>query len=222
MNIYFVNKKSSIKGPYDITDSHRQKIIRIGDVVIRESKGTTSFLIVVTEINKWKCCKCIGTSNKLLDIDINILLFTFDGISKRHGNISILQDILMIFDSQIICNFINNAISILSYKCDLWDIDVFNKIHSIKPILIDCEQKINLKIIHNSLKTPYIFEDYLHDEAKVLFITLVNKNTRMRDVYERIRELYPLVFRNAIKAFIRDYPKSTIYDTKNSCNPPTP
>ena len=57
----------------------------------------------------------------------------------------------MIFDSQIICNFINNAISILSYKCDLWDIDVFNKIDSYDPNVMKYLSKFQKQYLQDKL-----------------------------------------------------------------------
>lgn len=213
MHIYFVNSKSSINGPYDITDSHRRKIIRIGDVIIRENDNSLSFLIVVSDVNNWSSCKCIDSSDKLLDIDKNTLLYSFDGISRRKGDIDILYQLLKIFDSSLICAFIDNAISILSYNCDLWDIDIFYRMHSFTPIEIDRNDDTTQQIVHSNLHTTYIFEGYLKDEVKELFLSLVNQNIRMRDVYEEVRESYPVEFREAIRAFINDYPQSTIYDT---------
>ena len=45
-----------------------------------------------------------------------------------------------------------------------------------------------------------------------MFLKLVEQNTPLREVYIKIRELYPNEFRSALMSFIREHPNSTIYD----------
>ena len=91
MTIYFINKKSTLNGPFDVTDAHFNKIIRIGDVCIRDTDCGMQFLLVVSNINRWSSCNCIGLSNVIKhDIEANMLLFSFDGINRRKGDISSL------------------------------------------------------------------------------------------------------------------------------------
>ena len=97
MHIYFVNQYSKIIGPFDITDSNHQKIVRNGDVIIRDTSDGLCFLIVTSTINKWNRCKCIDTVQGHLKREGNFLLFSFDGISKRFGDLQALTELSQLF-----------------------------------------------------------------------------------------------------------------------------
>ena len=107
MNIYFVNKQSKLKGPFDIKNGRQIQILRIGDVCIRDTEDGLLFLLVVNNINRWNSCKCIDkakyTETKLTG---NTLLFSFNGIEKRVGNVGILEWLSKIYPSEIIRNFL--------------------------------------------------------------------------------------------------------------------
>lgn len=60
----------------------------------------------------------------------------------------------------------------------------------------------NMSIFEN------FFDTYLHST----FLKLVGQNTPLRDVYIKIRRLYPKEFRSALMSFIRKHPNSTMYD----------
>lgn len=60
----------------------------------------------------------------------------------------------------------------------------------------------NMSIFEN------FFDIYLHST----FLKLVGQNTPLRDVYIKIRRLYPKEFRSALMSFIRKHPNSTMYD----------
>ena len=48
MNIYFVNRYSRLKGPFDIIDTIRKHIIKVGDICLRDTTGGVEFLVVHT------------------------------------------------------------------------------------------------------------------------------------------------------------------------------
>ena len=131
MNIYFVNKNSKQKGPYDITDQHRQKIITIGDVILRDTAEGIKFLFVVSDINAWEGCKCAATIKSNVGLSANNLLFSFDGIRRRKGNIEVLEKLQSISDSLALKDFFENAVSILSYQHDWWDVEVFQRMYGL-------------------------------------------------------------------------------------------
>lgn len=58
----------------------------------------------------------------------------------------------------------------------------------------------------------YLFEMYLDEESELLFKSLLKQKTPLRSIYSEIRKLYPERFRKALKAFLKKYPDSTIYD----------
>lgn len=215
MNIYFVNKKSNIKGPFDITDTHHQKIIKIGDVIIRDYDNCILFLLVVCNTNKWNTCHCVCTTEGNLEIDGNTLLFSFDGISQRYGNIHAITKLLEKFSTPPINDFFRNILSILEYKCDYIDATIFYQIHTITPIKISETNKKfkNEKKDFNS--ATYLFEAYLNQDLLIQFQSLLKQNTSLREIYIEIKRQHPDEFRKAIKAFHFDFPDSTIYDKVN-------
>lgn len=212
MNIYFVNKKSNIKGPFDITDAHLQKIIKIGDIIIRNSDNAILFLLVVCNTNKWNTCHCVGEADGNIEIDSNTLLFSFDGISRRFGNTQIINLLLDKFNVPPISDFFENILSILEYKCDFMDATIFYKIHSIEPIELSetsCNLPNKTQVVNS---TTYLFETYLEPKILSQFQSSLKQNTPLKEIYFEIKKLYPNEFRKAIKAFHFDFPNSSIYD----------
>ena len=189
MHIYFVNQYSKIVGPFDITDSNHQKNIRNGDVIIRDTCDGLCFLIVTSSINKWNRCKCIDTVQGHLKREGNFLLFSFDGISKRFGDIQALSELSQLFQNPPCHDFFENALSILTYKCDLWDISIFKDIHSLTPFKIYNDNADKSIVIDKKTYSQYLFEDYFDTNLHSMFLKLVEQNTPLREVYIKIREL---------------------------------
>ena len=210
MTIYFINKKSKLKGPFDVTDAHFNKIIKIGDVCIRDTDCGLQFLLVVSNINRWSSCNCIGYSNVINhDIEANMLLFSFDGINRRKGDVSSLEFLSEAFAEGPLRSFILNALDILKYRQDFWDIQLFLDIHSSSPITIADE--IRMKSITETDKRAPMFVNYFNSEMKNMFYELQAENLTMREIYTKSKELKPTDFRTAMRNFLMENPNSNIY-----------
>lgn len=212
MNIYFINRKSKIKGPFDIKNAHQIQILRIGDVCIRDTEEGLYFLLIVNSTNRWNSCKCIDKaecSDAILSI--NTLLFSFNGVGKRIGKIEHLEWLSNIYTLEITHNFFLNAIDILTYKCDFWDIELFVKIHSMSPITIErfCSTVESSQIIYRSYP---LFYSYLDENLRCLFCSMLEDGSSLRETYEYLRSKHTIKFRMALRNFLNDNPKSTIYD----------
>lgn len=212
MHIYFVNKESRIQGPFDIIDANRNKIIQIGDVILHDTDDGICFLVVVSDTNKWNACHCVGKVLCDSEFTGNTLLFCFDGMSCRFGNIQAIERMKGLFQSSLIRDFFENALSILLYKCDFWDASCLYKIHP-KVSLALSETSIVIKTNKNTNHTcNYLFETYLSQESLLIFRTLLNQNKPLREIYQEIRKQNPSEFRKALKEFLHDFPNLTIYD----------
>ena len=77
-SIVFINKNSRLKGPFDITNAHRKKIMRVCDVCIRDTPKGLAFLLICSEINTWSSCRCIGITKGSIRSEGNTLLFSFE------------------------------------------------------------------------------------------------------------------------------------------------
>lgn len=211
MNIYFVNKASRIPGPFDITDSCNKRILRIGDVCIRDTDSVLNFLLVVENLNKWNSCKCVSkVKYKNIELGGNSLLFSFDGLKRRVGKVTKLQIISELFIEEPVHSFLLNAIDILLYKCDLWNLEVFLNIHTVYPLspsLVNTKNKTR-----ELVNTPTIFYTYFSSEMKSTFDHLYKQGLSLRDVYKDVRRKYPNGFRLALLDFTHDYPTISIYE----------
>ncbi len=207
MIIYFINRESKLQGPFDVMNAHSKKILRIGDICIRDTSKGLQFLWVISNVNKWNSCICIGVSRDAKhDITANTLLFSFDGIHKRTGNASLLRILDNAFSNELLHRFFMNALDILSYKCDSWDIQLFIEFNSLKPTpSTDIYTK---RPIPQGLK----FIDYFDSTMKEMFYKLQSENIKTKEIFLRIRELKPKEFRKALKQFIAENPASNIYD----------
>ena len=122
MNIYFVNRYSKLKGPFDIIDSNRQHLIKVGDICLRDTIEGVAFYVVYNSTNMWNACKLVGVGRNETLPDIgNTLLFSFDGLSRRRGDITLIKLLTLCFREKVIDDFFRNAVDILEYKKDFWD-----------------------------------------------------------------------------------------------------
>lgn len=190
-------------------DAHRNKIIKIGDVCIREDSHVVSCLLVVSETNRWSACKCIGYAEGTLNLEGNTLLFSFDGLNGRYGKMNEIEALSTIFNEEPLHSFFSNASEILSYNRDLWDISTFGKILSLSPIelptMVKEEPVTNIKGITK-------FEGYLSEDSRTLFLSLHSEGQTLREAYQVVRQKYPDDFRQAMKCFLKENPQATIYD----------
>lgn len=209
MTIYFINKNSKLKGPFDITDAHRNRIMSVGDVCIRECESGLSFLLICSDVNKWNTCKCVGTPPGEIGLEGNALLFAFDGISKRFGRKDELVKLYESFTQEPLHEFFQNAIDILTYKCDYWDVSLFVKIHQLSAITFESAKTEFKEKTPNHITR---FQSYLPAEIQELFLKLISEGHQLRIVYKKIREQYPDEFRNSLKSFLKDNSTSSIYD----------
>jgi len=211
MIIYFVNKNSSAKGPFDIKYLHHQNIIKIGDICIRDTGNRLSFLWVVSESNKWCDCKCLSIVDyDELSIEGNAMLFSFNGVGRRFGNIPYLQELSHVFSLEPFHVFFTNAIQVLQYKIDLLDAELLLKIHSASIVKNQRTAKSGNNT-NNKLSTSFI--DYFGKELLTPFDMLSN-DLSLKEKYMYLRSNYPTEFKQALFQFIKDNPKSNIYSNE--------
>lgn len=209
MIIYYVNRFSNIRSPFDITDACRNKIMKVGDVCIREDENGISFLLITSSANSWKACRRVNYALGRLDLEGNTLLFSFDGTSKRCGRIDMCMSLCKLFEEDSLRSFFSNAVDILSYKCDMWDVSVFSQM--LGRTSIESVSLIQKSRAEEELHTT-LFETYLPQECKMLFKTMISEGCSIKEIYKNIRSMYPNDFRQAMKRFLIDNPQSTIYD----------
>lgn len=190
-------------------DAHRNKIMKVGDVCIREDNNGLSFLLIVSETNRWNACKQVGHACGNLDLGGNTLLFSFDGMGRRYGIHSIFEKLYELFKEEPLHSFFRNAIDILSYNCDLWEISTFYQILTLTPIEMPSFAQ-EPQVEYNAYTT--VFESYLSEDSKSLFKTLHSESLQLRQIYKEVRNKYPDDFRQAMKKFLNDHPQASIYD----------
>lgn len=215
MNIYFINRKSKWRGPFDVIDAKQKHIISVGDVCIYDTDENLCFLIVVNDSNNWSTCHKAGVANNSMFNSIgNTLLFAFDSINHRHGNIKLLQEICECFDNITIRQFFSNACEILRYKKDFFDSEVILNLYKTSCFDIPSQKSEKSIVTTNDsvIEYPSIFTAYFDHDIIVKIITQVKSGMSLREVYTSIREYHPSAFRDALTRFLRDNPNKSIYD----------
>lgn len=209
MIIYFVNKYSNIKGPFGIIDAHHNRIIKEGDVCVKEEENILSLMLVVSSQNRWSACKCIGKTEGQLGLKGNVLVFSFDGLRKREGRLDVLNKLCMLFEDNLLKSFFLNAVDILSYKNDMWNASVIS-------CLLECScAETNMAkdtSIEYGPSNQQKFLAYLSDQSRILFFEMQSSGKSLREIYQIIRTNYSDDFRTSLKKFLSDHPNSTIYD----------
>lgn len=212
MNIYFVNRYSKLKGPFDIIDSNREHIIKVGDVCLRDTTGGIEFLFITTQNNSWNACKCVGLGrNDVFASKGNSLLLSFDGIHGRKGDLTFLTQLTSCFSEIVINDFIENAIDILEYKRDSWDGGIFPRFFA-ENIELVVKKELPPSSTPKSESYPSVFSKYLNDSLLDLLKTYINEGLSLKDAYMFIREKDSEAFRKALLKFLEENPNGTIFD----------
>lgn len=205
MIIYFVNKKSKLKGPFDIGSV----TISIGDVCIRDTAQGVQFLVVISNVNSWNACACAECADvKLYNMGANMLLFSFDGVKKRYGDIHQIEALAKVFSAAPLHRFMKNALDILTYRCDGWDAKLFVDINNLNA----ASNSVVIEKVDVTPKGNRMFIDYFDLGIKELILNLQSENLSRREIYTKIKTLKPKEFRLALKMFLTDNPNSNIYN----------
>ena len=213
MTVYFVNRYSKLKGPFDITDSNREHIIKVGDICLRDTTGGVEFLYVISQSNSWNACKCIGLGdNDSLASKGNSLLLFFDGIHGRKGNLTFLYQLTSCFREKVINDFWENAIDILEYKRDSWDGSLFPRFFADNHEVINVKKEFKPSVLQKSESYPSVFSRYIDDSLLDSLKNYIEEGLSLKDAYMLIREEDPGSFRKALMKFLIENPNGTIFD----------
>lgn len=217
MNIYLVNRYSKLKGPFDIIDSNRQHIIKVGDICLRDTEGGVDFLVVYNSNNIWSSCKLVGTGNNEILSEIgNTLLFSFDGLNRRKGIIPLIKQLVLCYREKVIIDFLNNAIDILEYRKDFWDGYLFPQFFADSQELIEIDKETVSKKQPNSIHYPSVFAEYLSSELLDLLNAKLSEGLGLKESYLVLREKNPKQFRTSLMKFLAENPNGSIYDLEQS------
>lgn len=213
MNIYYVNRYSKYKGPFDIIDSNREHIIKVGDICLRDYTEGVAFLVVNSSDNSWNACKQVGIGNHDSLVDQgNTLLFSFDGLHKRKGNAALLKQLIDCYREKVIVDFFSNAIEILAYKKDFWDVSLFQRFFATSQELIPRSEPTKPSVVQNNKIYPSEFAKYLDKELFGMLMAGLNTGIGLKAMYKFLREKEPMLFRTALMKFLSENPTGTIYD----------
>lgn len=216
MNIYFVHKNSTLKGPFDIRNAEKKPFMQIGDYCLRSTEHELSLLWVTSERNSWMACSCVATaSSDSFSASGNTLLFTSDGLHCRSGKLHLLKELSRLFAHKPAHQFFLEAIAILNYEKDLWNASLLVALHSSKPSSIRVSSgypgHLN-EAPHPSERHP--FSHYLDPVYQKRLSELRQQGYSLKDCYQTIRKESPQGFRTALRKFLSDYPNGSIYDTE--------
>ena len=95
--------------------------IKIGDICIVNESNTLTIGIANSDLYKIPsdkyCLEAIYSKNVPLNIPFtNQIIFKYNGIHKRYGNINILETVMNVIDDKMINNFLRSCVSILEYN----------------------------------------------------------------------------------------------------------
>lgn len=224
MTICFIHSQSRLKGPYDVLDATHRRCIKKGDICLKESDKGTSALLVHSDNNRWSACKPIGSCPQRTGWKGNSILFSFDGRTKRQGKQKELELLMQLFQNTPVCQLLSNAVSILNYEVDYWELSCLSQLYAIpyppSETLTMNEPPTNavsrtIPLEAKLKRKPLLFQHYLNAESNQLLEELEAEGIRLHEIYKRIRATYPSAYRQAILQFIRENPSRTIYDISN-------
>ena len=211
MKIYYVNSQSTTASPVDLKLPCGLNI-QEGDICIRSFEDTLLALLVINPQIEWEKLPCISSCFNALSIRWgNSLLYSFNGIDGRYGNLERLELLSRCFSDKIFHNFLAEVIAILKYEKDLIDLAV------LKTLMESGEGAHNISLRHSTtsvliqypLKNVSFFS-CLSGELQNEVALKLERDTPQR-VLRHIRTAYPKEFRIAFKEFNEKNPDGNIY-----------
>jgi hypothetical protein len=168
-----------------------------GDVAIVKEDYFFHFYYVV--LSK---CRLIETVKTIRFMQGNVkygVVFDYSDFNPRNGIHEQLRFFINIFKKRTTVDFLQNALDILLYKEDKWDVSLLQS-------MAFAEECIDEKVI------MYSFVDFLDEQAKNFFNKQIERGCTVSDAYRLTKTTYPIVFAQSVKRFKAVYPEKSIYD----------
>ena len=127
------------------------------------------------------------------------IVFEYSNLVPRKGNQKVLQFLMDIFKRETTVAFLQNALDILRYNDDKWDVSILQS-------LLFAEQFTEEK----SKRTSFV--DFLNNQAKDFFYKQIDNGSPISEAFRHTKATYPLFFTQALKQFKVAYPEKSIYD----------
>lgn len=171
-----------------------------GDAVIVRENYIFSFYYVVKS-----GCKLIETAKTIKFIKESVkslLIFEYTDLMPRKGTQEYLSFFIGIFKKKATIDFLRNALDILLYKEDKWDVSILQSMALAEKLAVDGpEQKLS-------------FIDFLDKHTKEYFHEQIRKGRTASEAYRIIKTKYPRAFSQSLKQFKVAFPEKSIYDIR--------
>lgn len=221
MIIYYLSECSSIKCPINIQNDGKV-IMRVGDICILSNKNGTKAVIINDVRDKWSNCALVALSKiKLKEDPGSLLLYSYDGITSRKGDILFIRKFQEIFkkDSYFL-DFLISAEKILSYQMDVFPSQVLLNIYSVPYRNVNSHNENLKKDIDN--KKDVITEknvnnmmvplgSFLPSNIENELLNYISLGKTLFESYGIIKNKYPKDFTRACILFAEKYPDTSIY-----------
>ncbi len=178
-------------------------LVEEGDVIIVKDEFFFHFYYVVQ--SECKLIEKVKTIKFMQGCIKYGIVFENSNLVPRKGDKEILQFLMNIFKRESTVAFLQNALEILRYNEDKWDVSILQS-------LLFAEQFTEEK----SRKTSFV--DFLNNQAKDFFYKQIDNGSPISDAYRSTKATYPIIFTQALKEFKIAYPEKSIYDSENPQN----
>ena len=168
-------------------------------VIVRENYIFNFYYVVESE------CKLIETTKTIKFIKENVksqIIFEYSDLMPRKGIQEYLSFFIGIFKKKTTIDFLQNALDILLYKDDKWDVSVLQSMALAEILVVDIpDQKL-------------FFIDFLDKHTKEYFHEQKRKGRTASEAYRLIKTKYPRAFLQSLKQFKVAFPEKSIYDIR--------
>jgi len=106
----------------------------------------------------------------------------------------------------------NNAIDILQYQKDYWDVQIFQQLLAPSQIININKRKDVPETSPKNSDYPTVFSKYLNEASLDLLIKNLNEGKSLKESYIIVKVKFPNDFRNALFKFIHEEPNYSIFD----------
>lgn len=173
------------------------KDVNEGDVVIL--KDDYFFCFYYVSISECRLVEKVK-SIKFIKGNVNYgIVFEYCDLKPRKGNKELLCFFRDVFKRKMTVKYLQNALDILLFKEDKWDVSLLQSI-------IYADEKLEEKVNKQS------FVDFLDEQTKDFYNKQMDNGKSVSDAYRLTKASFPKAFAQSLKRFKAAYPEKSIYE----------
>jgi len=204
MKICFFNLNGSPREVENAKSKFASYNLKVGDFVVFCDKFNLCFSRLDKNIDVFRIDDFtlldICSTNTLCNYETNIV-FQFDNIFERGGNVGMINYFITTFHSEPISSLLIESVNILNNNIDTFSAKCLFDVYKTNDYRFD-----------NERTEEYVFLKFFSEKLKAQYISLLKEGLSIKEIYKQLKSTNAVDFSESMKSFKKEFPNNTIYD----------